>query len=1005
LKVEDIQKPANDLIQEIGRFQAAAAPQTLGEPARFAANLLRMLNAKMANEMLRADAALRPFRNSFDRTPINLKLFKYDPTLPLPRNFAFIDAYEGGDASVLGPTEARAAAEFAKQNDDWLDRIHALGTGALENALTNYFPHLWSDPVKARQVLAASRSKRPLEGSKAFLKQRTYRMFREGLAAGLRPVHDNPVDLWLLKKREVERFIFCHQFMHYMDKAGFLRFVHVFNRGPIGWTEVKDNAFQRWAPPTVTIKEAYDEGMRSATIQVLKDLGIPHERLAKIGGSRWGYATHFEGERGNESVTTKFGGPDFVLFHELGHVLDNRYPELRTTLNATEQMQGELRALADQRLSGPNAPESFKRDVRSMPEKMAVVLQAYLHAPDLMEKIAPTVKLAFTNFLASHPELAGINEIRPSLRLGQSEAQQAVGGMVKLGAYYMPDAAGQVVNNYLSPGLNPFLWYRSFRAVSNMLNTVQLGFSFFHAGFTSMEIPTTHLSLAIMDAVQGRPISAAKTLAFTPASPISNFMQGLKIKREILHPGSQGDDIARLVSLLEAGGMRARMDSAYQTEYGRRFTRACSAMKQAFKDSDFVEAGKSATLAAWNAPWALLELQAAPILKYLVPIQKLGAAAKMAEFEMRRDALNGGEADVRQVMAKVWDSVDNRMGQVVYDNKFYNRYLKDIALLSFRAFGWQSGKFGEGGGAVADAAAAANEGAHGRRPQFTHKMAYVVALPIMVGIIGATLNYLLTGKQPHGRDYFQPRTGETDRNGNPVRLNLPTYMKDVLAYQHHPFVAFAHSLNPAFSTIADLLMNSDYYNTQIHNPNDPALKQGSDTAQYLAKQFMPFSVAGAQNLKENDAPAWKALAPFFGITPVSTRMTMSPAQELAAEITAAAMPRAPMTQDQANRSKLIRTIVQDIKTGQKPAASGALKGGLQSGIINDGAVTTLIDKLQYTPLQFQVHHMDPNAAMQVWRVANPAERAQIQPIVQAKVTNSKTLDTAVAKAYLKEIAK
>jgi hypothetical protein len=44
---------------------------------------------------------------------------------------------------------------------------------------------------------------------------------------------------------------------------------------------------------------------------------------------------------------------------------------------------------------------------------------------------------------------------------------------------------------------------------------------------------------------------------------------------------------------------------------------------------------------------------------------------------------------VRAAMRKVWDSVDNRMGQMVYDNLFYERAVKDIALITFRAYGWQ----------------------------------------------------------------------------------------------------------------------------------------------------------------------------------------------------------------------------------------------------------------------------------------------------------------------------
>ena len=129
--------PANELLKEWQSLKSTVAPQTLGQPARFAANLLRELNAKMANEMARADVALKGFRRTFDRSPVPKK-WRYDPTLPLPRNYAFIDAYEGGNAATLGPKEAQLAAEFRKQNDEWIDRVHKLGTGALQTLVENY---------------------------------------------------------------------------------------------------------------------------------------------------------------------------------------------------------------------------------------------------------------------------------------------------------------------------------------------------------------------------------------------------------------------------------------------------------------------------------------------------------------------------------------------------------------------------------------------------------------------------------------------------------------------------------------------------------------------------------------------------------------------------------------------------------------------------------------------------------------------------------------------------
>ena len=994
--VASVQQPASDLMKDVNRFRAATAPQTLGDVARFAANLLRQLNAELANEEARADAALQPFRNSFDRTPVPKK-WKFDPTLPLPRNLAFIAAYEGGNAAVLGPTEAAAADEFARQNEAWLDRVRALGTGALENIITNYFPHLWDDPEGAKRVIAASLAQRPLQGSRSFMKQRTHELFLDGLAAGLRPVHDNPVDLWMLKRREIARYVMGVKFCRMMQAAGLMQFVHAFRKAPDGWSTFDDRAFQVYGPPTVTIKEAFDAGMREATLDVLRSLGVPMERLAKIGGGHWGYETHQVGQQGKERIVTKFGGPDWVIWHELGHVLDNRYPDMRQMVSATDQMQDELRTLADLRFEGQTPSQNFQRYVRSWPEKMAVILQAYLHAPERMQAVAPAVKQAFEGFLRAHPELDKINDIQPGLRLGEAETQQNVGGLVKLGNYYLPDQAAAVVRNYLSPGLNPHLWYRTLRGTSHLLNGVQLGLSAFHLGFTTLDAAVSRLAIGLEDVAAGRLGMAVRTFASVPVSPVTNFMAGARLRSAVLENLTTGE-MGQLVKALEAGGGRIGQDKFWQTEFTRRMVRAFHSGSL----SGYATAGA-------NAPFAIVEQMMRPVMEIVVPRQKLGVFAEMAKRELLNLGDNASPEDVREAMRKAWDSVDNRMGQVVYDNLFYNRSLKDLVLLTFRAYGWQLGKYREGIGGGIDTVRLLKYGSQrllGQAPagkaEFTHRMAYVPALLLTVGLLGGLTTFLATGTRPTGKDWWMPRIGGTDQNGNPLRVNFPSYVKDALAYAKHPVTSLGHALNPLVSAVMDLVGNRDFYDVRIRNPDDPIWKQGSDVAQWAARETVPFSVSAVRQMQKDQTPAWKQVAPFFGVTPVPARMTMTPAQELAAEITAAAMPSEPRTRESYDRSQLIKQIVRDIK-GARTNAVAELRGGLDKGILNEAAATTLIDRLQYSPLQFQVHNMTPPAAMRVWRVANPQERAQLQPMIQAKVANSVSLSLADKMAYLREL--
>jgi hypothetical protein len=853
------------------------------------------------------------------------------------------------------------------------------------------------------------------------------------LEAGLKPVHDNPVDLWLLKKQEVEKYIMAHSLINETRDAGLLQFVHAFMRAPMGWTKANDKAFEVWGPPSVTIKEAFDAGLREKTLEVLNHLGVPHERLARIRGKRWGYEAD-TGLPGSERIVSKFGGPDFILWHELGHALDNRYRDMRDTLTGplaernqlasyqmrkqpvpaalqrTEALNKEIRALADLRYEGQTTTPGFKQYVRSAPEKMAVALQAYIHAPERMKQVAPTVHGALRAFLASHPELNEINDIRPSLRLGEGETQMSVGGFIKLGDYYMPDPAARVLNNYLSPGLNHHLAYRTLRQTSNLLNGAQLGLSAFHLGFTSVDAAVSRLAVAIEDLSHGNLGSAVKTALSVPMAPFTNIRLGAKLRAEALEgrpswvdrnllrlsPGAQGTQIAQLVKALEAGGGRIGQDAFWRSEFSRRMVRA-------FHEGTATGYIKGAA----HAPFALLEQTMRPILEYTVPRQKLGVFADIARRELERLGPNAAPEDVRASMRNAWDSVDNRMGQVVYDNLFYNRAVKDLALLSFRAYGWQLGKYRELGGAAWDVAKQGYELAHGRTPQMTHRMAYAMALPILVGAMGALTKYMLTGQGPQDlSEYYMIPTGEVDSKGRKVKVNLPSFVKDVISTWKHPLTSFTHTLNPLASEVMDQYQNRDFYGRRLFNPDDPLPRQLLDRGLALGKEFTPFSVSGALRLADDAAPLHKQVLPFFGITPVPARNLMSPAETVLAEAMSERMQGVGMPKETFDRAKLVREVVDGLKSkdaGRQAEAVGKAYDGIRSGAMSPSSTYAMIQKVGMTPFQFQLTHADTETAMRAWRVATPEERQQMHDRLLMKIVGSRKLGPEQKGKLLQEI--
>jgi hypothetical protein len=146
--------------------------------------------------------------------------------------------------------------------------------------------------------------------------------------------------------------------------------------------------------------------------------------------------------------------------------------------------------------------------------------------------------------------------------------------------------------------------------------------------------------------------------------------------------------------------------------------------------------------------------------------------------------------------------------------------------------------------------------------------------------------------------------------------------------------------------------------------------------------------------------------PYFGITPVPTRLTMTPAQELAAELMAEQMPAAGKTREQFDKARLIRDLVADFKSKDAEKIAGArdqFYDGVRRGMLTPDSVRVILDKMVFTPLQFQAHMMDVGSAMRVWRVANDQEKPALRAIIEMKVLGSRVVPQEEKVKFLREL--
>ncbi len=958
---------AKGIVEVADDIRKVFAPQTRGPEAKETALILREHAADLAQRTDRAHEALRKAHSFFAKQDAG-------------SNYAFMDRVERGEPQG-GFNLDRIAGLMRQLLDGRRKEIQDLGTGKLTKFYEHYFPHIWQDPKAAQGFIAQFLGKRSLEGSRTFLKSRSLPTIADGLEAGLVPVSDNPVDLVLLKVREMDKYIMAHRAFAEMKEKGLAKFVPIGQEAPEGYARIEDRIATVYGKPTVTVKEAFDQQVMERLTDLADSLDIQHERKPRIGGRRWGFAE--EGPLGG--ITTKFAGPESVVEHEIGHILDKRYDLWNVLIRDVEAtgkrgtvtktasqkqratIQNELRALADLRYEGQEVSPGFKQYVRKAPEKIANLIQALIYAPEKLHQVAPTVAGRLKDFIRSHEELQPLLEIKPSLVLGEAAAEIPVGGLVIHGQYWAPEPAARVVNNYLSPGLREkSAIARGFIGAGNVLNQFQLGWSGFHLGFTTLDAAISKSALGLYQIMHGKPIEGLKSMVETPISPVTNLLRGDKMLKEWFSPGSQGEEIARLVEALRTAGGRVQLDPFYKTNITNRMLEAL------YNGSLLGKAG-----AALRLPFAITEQVSRPIFEYIVPRQKLGVFADLARFELERLGPDATTERIREALAKAWDSTDNRLGQLVYDNLFWNKTAKDLAFMTVRSVGWNLGTLRELGGGVADLL----------RGDFSFRASYVFALPLVAGIIGATLQYIMTGKGPdEWRDYYYPETGNKDEHGRPERVSIPSYMKDVVHAWKEPGQTVLNKTHPLVNLVSEMLRNRDYYGTKIRNEDDPIIQQLLDVAEHVGESFKPFALRGFEREQKLGGGPIQRFGPFVGITPAPTALNLTPAEALAREYLQAKLPAGARTKEQFERSQALREMTRDIRLGKDIREKK--QEALKSGIVSRKDVGELRERAKTPPLVAGFRQLTVGEAAHVYEVASDGEKQILKARLREKIINA-----------------
>lgn len=445
------------------------------------------------------------------------------------------------------------------------------------------------------------------------------------------------------------------------------------------------------------------------------------------------------------------------------------------------------------------------------------------------------------------------------------------GERVIAGQYAAPENASRVINNHLSSsalkGHDPVKWTRM---AGNLMNMSQLSFSAFHAGFITMDAMASKTSLAVEQFARGQFGKSIKTYLGMPGAPVSNLIKGRQIRSAWLNPQNATPELQAMADAVEAGGGRISMDSLYKATPSGSLWKSMKngtltkEVKEAFADHP------------WKAPMEMvsrtLESTGSWLMEYYVPRMKLGVFHDMAQDVIRRNP-GMSPTELRESLQKTWASVDNRMGQLVYDNLLWNRTLRDSSHLAIRAVGWTLGTIRELGGGGLDMLKSADDFLAGNGFELSHRTAYLAGITANTALISSVYQYLHTGHGPTElRDYFFPRTGAKDpKYGFDERVSLPSYMKDIAEYNQDVTGTLSSKIHPMWKSAYEMMNNRDFFGAAIVNRDDDWQKQLKDLGVYLKDQYTPFNWKESAS-RRRPAVEDGRLEQFFGVQKAPLRI-------------------------------------------------------------------------------------------------------------------------------------
>lgn len=230
-KIPNVGKPFADMLSEVKKF---AAPSTVSSEAGQTAAAVRRTRGRGQLMADQAAHSLLTHYSAVANAPPAAKagMVTYIENRGTPK----------GIMAMPSDPKLKAAADAASDVYNRYKKFaeYALTPEQRPNFIENYYQHLWKDPpnVVQQKLNGVQGVPMPRQGSARNTRARSIPTIEEGLARGLTPAYDNPLDMTMNYAQNMSRFVSTNDLQNQLRTAGMMKY-HAPGTQPDGWVPVQ----------------------------------------------------------------------------------------------------------------------------------------------------------------------------------------------------------------------------------------------------------------------------------------------------------------------------------------------------------------------------------------------------------------------------------------------------------------------------------------------------------------------------------------------------------------------------------------------------------------------------------------------------------------------------------------------------------------------------------------------------------------------------------------------